>query len=96
MKLCTSNKVASTMHSKHTKHHLQCARPFENSISGLILVTICMPANADGLLPPWDKVGNISAQNGFPENSSIKNIPDGSIWALPHLFQSKFLNSSLI
>jgi hypothetical protein len=35
-------------------------------------------------------------QKDYPKKLTIKNIPNGSVWTFPHLFQSKFLDTSLI
>lgn len=51
------------------------------------LVAMGVPANGDGHGPARDKTGDVLADNGLPEDSPTKDVPDGSIGTLPHLLQ---------
>ena len=53
-------------------------------------------ANDDGLGPPWDKSWDIGANDGLTEDSTIEDVSNGSIGALPHLLQLELLNAILI
>ncbi len=55
-----------------------------------------MTADADRGCPVRYKPRNIIANNGFPKNSAVENIPDRSIRALPHLFKVKFFYSCFV
>lgn len=46
-----------------------------------------MPANGDGLGPAGDQAGDVLTDDGLPEDSSPKDVPDRSIGTLPHLLQ---------
>ena len=54
------------------------------------LITICMTTNHNAPFPAWNQPWNIRANNGFSKHCSPQNIPDGSIWGFPHLFQLEF------
>ena len=49
-----------------------------------------MSANGDGLCPTGNKPGNVLADDWLTEDSAAQNVSDGSVGALPHLFQAKF------
>lgn len=46
-----------------------------------------MSANGDGLCPTWNKPGNVLADDWLTEDCAPQDVPDGSVGALPHLFQ---------
>lgn len=46
-----------------------------------------VPANGDGLGPARDKAGDVFADDRLSEDGSPKDVPDGSIRALPHFLQ---------
>lgn len=54
------------------------------------LIAISMTSNNNALGPSRDQSWNVLANNGFPKHGASQNIPDGSIWRLPHLFQVEF------
>lgn len=55
-----------------------------------------MPANHNRFLPAGHQSGDITDNNGLPEDSATQDIPDGAIGRLPHLLEFELLNSSLI
>lgn len=55
-----------------------------------------MSSNNDWLFPSRDKSWDILDDNGLSEDSSSKNISDGSVWTFPHTLKVKLLDSCLI
>lgn len=55
-----------------------------------------MSSNDDGLVPSWNKSGNVLNDDGFSEDSTVQLVSDGSVGGLPHLLKTEFLNSSFI
>lgn len=51
------------------------------------LVAVGVPANGDGLGPTRDKARDVFADDWLSEHSSPKNVPNGSVRALPHFLQ---------
>ena len=75
---------------------VNCTWSINNSILALVLITISVSTNDDWLGPPWHKSWNVRDDNWLSENSSIKNVSNGSIWGFPHLLQVEFGNSLFI
>ena len=61
-----------------------------------ILVTVSVSTHNDGLGPSWHESRDILADNGFSENSSIKNVSDGSVGRPPHLLEVELHDSVLV
>lgn len=56
---------------------------YQTSISHLIAESVS--ADCYGLSPPRNQARDVFTQDRLTENCAAQNIPDGSIWALPHL-----------
>ena len=70
---------------------------FVNSIIlATILISEGVSSNDDWRGPSWNASWDVGDNNWLSENSSIKDVSNGSIWTSPHLFQVEFLNSTLI
>lgn len=52
--------------------------------------------NDNGVRPIFYYSGDIVTNDSFSEYSSIKNVSNGSVRRLPHLFKFKLFNSFLI
>lgn len=61
-------------------------RDFQTSACISHLIAESVSADCYGLSPPRNEAGDVFTQDRLTENCSAQNIPDGSIWALPHLF----------
>jgi len=68
----------------------------DNEVSSSVLITESMSTNNDGLSPSGDELGDVLADDGFSEDSTVKIVSDGTIGGLPHFLQVEFLDSSLI
>ena len=68
----------------------------DNVVLASVLISISMSSNDDWLNPSGNKSGNVADDNGLSENSSVQDIPDGTVGRSPHLLKVEFLNSSLI
>ena len=55
-----------------------------------------MTTNHDGFLPSWDQSWNILDYDRFSEDGAIKNVTDGAVGTLPHLFQLELLYPCLV
>lgn len=55
-----------------------------------------MTTDDDGFYPACHQPGDVFADNGFPEDSASKNVPDSAVRRFPHLFQLELLNPLLI
>ena len=55
-----------------------------------------MTTNHDGFLPSWDQSWNIFDYDRFSEDGAIKNVTDGAVGTLPHLFQLELLYPCLV
>lgn len=55
-----------------------------------------MSADDDGFFPSRNEAGDVADDDGFPEDGSVEDVPDGAIGALPHFLELEFLNSGLI
>lgn len=69
------------------KSELQFAGTLNYKVGGLVLVSVGMATNDDGLLPARDEAGDIVTNDGLAEHSSSEDVTDGSVGALPHLLQ---------
>ena len=56
-----------------------------NNVLCLVLISVSVSANADGISPSGHQLGDGLAENGFPENGATKNVSDGSVGGEPHL-----------
>ena len=55
-----------------------------------------MSANNDGLGPARNESWDVFNDDRFSEDSSVKNVSDGSIGAFPHFFKIELFYSGLI
>ncbi len=69
---------------------------FDDVISGVVLISVGVTTNNDGLGPSWDESGDVLEDNGLSEDGSIEDVSDGSIGGSPHLLKFELLNSLLI
>jgi len=65
-------------------------------LSGLVLVSVRMTADGDGLGPLGHKTRNILHDDGLTENSAAKDVADGAVGALVHALEVELLHTSLI
>lgn len=75
---------------------LKLAGSWKLHILAFILVTIGMSSHDKGQLPPWHQSGDVFADDGFSEHSSVQNGSDGTVRGLPHLLQLELLHPLLI
>ena len=69
---------------------------FGYEISGAVLITKSMAANANRGCPVWNQTRNIAAHNWLTENSAIKDVANGAVRALPHLLQIELFHACLV
>lgn len=55
-----------------------------------------MSSDDDWLLPSRNKSWDVLDDNWLSKDCASKDVPDGSIWTLPHFFKIEFLHSCLI
>jgi hypothetical protein len=67
-----------------------------DSVLAQVLITVSVSTDDDGLGPAWDKSWNVRDDDWFPEDGTIQDVSNGSIWGLPHFAQPKLFNSILI
>lgn len=67
-----------------------------NVVSSNILITVSVSTNDDWVGPAWNKSWDVFNDDGFSENSSIKDISDCSVGRFPHLLKLELFNSFLI
>jgi hypothetical protein len=72
------------------------SRSVDKEVSAVVDVTIGVSADDDRLVPALDESGDILNDDGFPEDGSIEEVPDGAVRALPHLFKLELFNTSLV
>ena len=78
------------------KRHGQFSFAFCYKISCTILITKCMTTNTNWCCPVRNQPWNIFTNDWLTKHSTIKNITDSSIWALPHLLKIKFFYTCFI
>src|SRR5215469_2115937 len=78
------------------KFHRKLSFAGYDKVSRPVLITKSMTANYDRTIPCGNQPGNIFYHDRFARNSSIKNVADSAIRALPHLFEIKFLYPYLV
>jgi hypothetical protein len=71
-------------------------RSVNNEISGSVLITVSVSADNDGLSPSGDELGDVLADDGFSEDSTVEVVSDGTIGRFPHFLKLEFLDSILI
>ncbi len=67
-----------------------------NEISCAVLITKCMASNDNWTIPIRNKTWNVFNYNWLTKYSTIKNVSNGAIRALPHLFEVELLNTRFI
>lgn len=60
-----------------------------NKVLGLVLVSVGMSANDDGLGPARDETRDVGNNDGLTEDGSSEDVSDGSVGAGPHFLQAK-------
>ena len=65
-------------------------------VSANVLISVSVTTNNDWVSPSRDKLGDVLADNGLSEDSSVQDISDGSVRRFPHLLQFEFRDSFLI
>lgn len=51
------------------------------------LISVCMPANHDGLCPSWHQARDGLADDGLSEHGPAQDVADGSVGTGPHALQ---------
>lgn len=67
-------------------NELNLAGLADSVVLAAVLVAKSVSSNDDGVSPARDKSGNIVNDDGLSEDSTIKDIADGTVRTLPHLF----------
>ncbi|MEY3656080.1 MAG: hypothetical protein RL114_438 [Actinomycetota bacterium] len=62
----------------------------------LVLVTMCVTTDHDGLCPTWNKLWNVVADNWLTEHNTTEDVADCAVRRLPHLLQTELFNTSLV
>ena len=75
---------------------LEFAWLIHDKICGLVLVTECMSSDDNRFFPARYQPRNILDDDGLPKDSSVQDVSDGTVGALPHLLEFELCNSSLI
>ena len=78
------------------KGNSQSPFSFHHEISGPVLISKCMSADTDRFFPGCYQPRHIFYHYRLSENSTSKNITNGSIGGSVHSFQAKFLHPILI
>ena len=55
-----------------------------------------MTPNHDRLCPTRHQFGNVVTNDRLTEYHAIKNVPNGSVWRLPHLLQIELFDTGFI
>lgn len=76
--------------------HLEGPWLIHSEIRGFVLIPKCMPPDDNRHFPARNESRYVFDEYGLSKDRAIEDIPDGSVRALPHLFQIKLLNASLI
>lgn len=71
-----------------------CTR--NDKILGLVLVTVSVSSNNNGLFPARNNCGDSGNDNGLTENSTAKDVSNGTVGRKPHLLEVEFLHTGLI
>ena len=79
-----------------SENYLKCSRLVNYKICGFVLISKGMSANNDGLGPARNESWDVFNDDRFSEDSSVKNVSDGSIGTFPHLLEFKLFDSGLI
>jgi len=78
------------------EHKLNFSWLGNNIILAIILITVGVSTNNDGLNPSWNKSGNVGDNDWLSEDCTIKDISNGSVWRFPHLLETELLDSLFI
>jgi hypothetical protein len=63
---------------------------FGDKVCAAVLIAKGMTTDDDGLFPAGDETGDTFHDDGFTEDCSVEDIPDGSVWRFPHFLQVEF------
>lgn len=55
-----------------------------------------MSANDNRLCPTWHRAWHALQNDWLTEHSSAKDVPDSSIWTLPHTLELELLHTSFV
>jgi len=61
-----------------------------------VLVTESVSTNNDRVGPAGHESGDVRDNNGFTEDSAVKDVADGTVGGLPHLLKVELLHTALI
>jgi len=73
------------------KDELNLAGFLDSVVLAAVLVTIRVSTNDNRLFPAGNKSWDVLDDDGLTEDSTVKDVTDGTIRRLPHLFQIEFL-----
>ena len=60
------------------------------------LVSVCVSPDDDGFDPAGHQTRDVLTDDGLPEHSASKDVPDGSIGRTPHLLQLELFHAILV
>jgi hypothetical protein len=75
---------------------LQLPRFIDLHVLALVLVSIGVSTNHDGVSPSGDEAGDVLTDDGLTEYGTIQYCSDRTIGGWPHLLQLELNDSSLI
>lgn len=88
-KILNINTETTTTHAQgYCETYL--SRLADDHVLCLVLVSVGVATNHDGLDPSGYEFGDCLADDGLPKHSSAQDIPDGSVGGQPHLLQFEF------
>ena len=74
----------------------QRARPVEDEVGGLVLVTEGVTADDDGLVPAGHQTRDIGDDDRLAEDRAAEDVADGAVGRFPHLLEAEFFDPRLI
>ncbi|ESS69226.1 hypothetical protein TCDM_01967 [Trypanosoma cruzi Dm28c] len=97
----TGFKIKHLLHLRRTttfgdKVNFKRPRLVYNQVRRPVLIPKGMASNHNGMLPSCHQTWNVFAHDGFAKNCPAQNIPDCSVWTLPHLLQVELPYTSLV
>lgn len=76
--------------------HLQLPSAGHYKVSRLVLVSVRVAANDDGLLPAGHQAGNVLADDSLAEDGAAEDVTDRAVGGLPHGLELKLLYALLV
>ena len=97
----TSLKVLNLLHSWlaaiiRLETNLDLAWFGNNVVLATVLVSKGVSTDDDWLGPSWNKTRDAGNNDGLTEDSSVENVPNGSVGASPHLFETELFNATFV